>query len=477
MEGNSTEMPKETVVKERSSARVIWLALIVVACVAGFFVWRNMRSTQAAPVGQNGGGPGGRPGGAGAVPVVVAAAQRQDLPVYLEGLGSVTAFNTDTIKSRVDGQLVEVNFAEGQDVKKGDELVVIDPRPYQAALDQAQANLARDQFQLKDAKLNQDRYDQLVKQGVIPQQQADTQRALVGQLQGAVDADQAQIDTAKLNLTYSHITSPIDGRIGLRLVDIGNIVHATDPGGLIVITQMEPIAVIFTLPEDGLPAVVGGMRAGAALPVLAFSRDNGTQIATGKLLTIDNQIDPTTGTYKLKAIFENKDRALWPNQFVNARLLLNVERNATIVPAAAIQRGSAGTFVYRVKPDKTVEAQPVMISINQGNVTSIKAGIKPGDEVVTEGQDRLRAGMAVDPHFADEQATAIPGAPETGTPAASAIPSATQTGIAGAASDPKPHSRPGFGQKPPSQGGQGPTPTAQGFQDGQGRAGQSAGAQ
>lgn len=455
MEGNFTEMPKESVVKERSSARLIWLALFVVACAAGFFIWRNTRSTQAAPVAQNAGGRGGRGGGPGAVPVVVAAAQRQDLPVYLEGLGSVSAFNTVTIKSRVDGQLVGVNFAEGQEVKKGDELVVIDPRPYQAALDQAQANLSRDQSQLSDAKVNEDRYNSLVKQGVIPQQQADTQRALVGQLQGSVAADQAMIDTAKLNLTYSHITSPIDGRIGLRLVDIGNIVHASDPTGLLVITQLEPIAVIFTLPEDGLPSVVTQMRRGA-LPVLAFSRDNGTQIATGKLLTIDNQIDPTTGTYKLKAVFDNKDRALWPNQFVNARLLLNVEKNATIVPAAAIQRGSQGTFVYRVKRDKTVEAEPVTVSINQGNLTSVKSGLAPGDQVVTEGQDRLRAGMTVDPHFADERAGGPLGSPET-------------AGSSDAAADPQPGGHRSSGQRPPSQRGPGATPTAQGFQGGQGK--------
>jgi multidrug efflux system membrane fusion protein len=342
--------------------------------------------------------------------VVVATAQREDLPVYLDGLGTVTAFNTVTIKSRVDGQLVEVDFQEGQDVKKGDRLAVIDPRPYQAALDQAVANLARDESQLGDAKANDDRYKQLGSQGVIPQQQADTQHALVGQLTGAIASDQAQIDNAKINLDYSHITSPIDGRVGLRLVDVGNIVHATDPNGLLVITQMEPISVIFTLSEDSLPAVLKEMRNGTLL-VKAYSRDNGTELATGKLLTIDNQIDPTTGTYRLKAVFENTDRALWPNQFVNARLLLDVERNAVVVPAAAIQRGSDGTFVYRIKQGNTVDAVPVTISLNQGNFTSIQSGLLAGDQVVTEGQDRLRAGMAVEPHFSDQQGQAIAGAP------------------------------------------------------------------
>ena len=236
-----------------------------------------------------------------ALPVVAALVKRQDMPVYLDGLGSVTAFYTVTVKSRVDGELMEVHFTEGQDVKKGDLLAVIDPRPYEVALAQAQANLARDQAQLADAKLDANRYDELVKSGVIPQQQYDTQARSAGQLTGAVAADQASIDSAKLNVVYSHITSPIDGRVGLRLVDPGNIVHAADTNGLLVITQMEPIAVIFTLPEDSLPAVISRMRGGAPLQVKALSRDDGTELATGTLLTIDNQIDQTTGTYRLES--------------------------------------------------------------------------------------------------------------------------------------------------------------------------------
>jgi multidrug efflux system membrane fusion protein len=237
-----------------------------------------------------------------------------------------------------------------------------------------------------------------VKDGVIPQQQYDTQRALASQLEGAVAADQAQIDNAKLNIDYCHITAPIDGRVGLRLVDAGNIIHASDANGLLVITQMEPIAVIFTLPEDTLPVVNGRMRSGTSLPVKALSRDNGMDIASGTLLTIDNQIDQTTGTYRLKAVFDNKDRALWPNQFVNARLLTDVKKNATIIPVAAVQRGDQGTFVYRVNPsDNTAEVVPVTVGVTEGTIASVDSGISANDLVVTDGQDRLRPGARVDP--------------------------------------------------------------------------------
>ena len=329
--------------------------------------------------------------------MAVTAAQRRDLPVYLDGLGSVEAFNTVTLKSRVDGQMMEVRFKEGQEVQKGDLLAIIDPRPFEVALAQAQANLAKDQAQLTDAKLNATRYSQLTKDGIIPQQQYDTQVALTNQLQAAVAADQAQTDSAKLNIDYSHITAPVDGRVGLRLVDPGNIVHASDQNGLLVITQMQPIAVIFTLPEDDLTAVNNRMRTGSTLQVKALSRDNGTEIASGTLLTIDNKIDQTTGTFRLKAVFDNKDRALWPNQFVNARLLIDIKKNANIIPAAAIQRGDQGTFVYRVKSDNTVEVVPVTVGITEGTVSAIDSGLSPNDLVVTDGQDRLRAGVRVDP--------------------------------------------------------------------------------
>jgi multidrug efflux system membrane fusion protein len=328
------------------------------------------------------------------VPVSVATVERRDLPVYMTGLGSVTAFNTVAVKSRVDGQLVRVAFREGQEVKKGDLLAVIDPRPYQVALDQAQATLLKDQSQLKNAQLDLERYKGLVGAGVVSHQQVDTQEALAGQLKGTVQADQAAIENVKLNLTYCHITAPVDGRVGLRLVDTGNMVHANDTNPLLVITQLQPIAVIFTLPEDSLPVVAQHMRAGA-LRVEAFSRDNVTKLATGSLLTIDNQIDQSTGTGKLKAIFDNHERALWPNQFVNVRLLLEVRKNSTVVPAAAVQRGPQGTFAYVVKGNNTVEVRPVTLALTQGNVTAINQGIAPGEVVVTDGQDKLQNGSKV----------------------------------------------------------------------------------
>jgi membrane fusion protein, multidrug efflux system len=392
------ENPDRDKPKKKSSAGPIVLFLIVAILAGGFFLWRSTRKPQTtAAAGRNRGG--NADGNANVrVPVVVATVQRRDLPVYLDGLGSVDAFNTVTVKSRVDGELIEVDFKEGQEVKKGDLLAVIDPRPYQVALSSAQANLAKDQAQLTDAKLNADRYAQLVKEGIIPQQQYDTQNSLATQLGGSLQADQAQIDSAKLNITYSHITSPIDGRVGLRLMDVGNIVHASDPTGLLVITQMQPIAVIFTLPEDNLPDVNARTRSGATLVVKALSRDNGVEVASGTLLTIDNQIDQTTGTFRLKAVFDNKDRALWPNQFVNARLLIDVKKNATLIPSAAVQHGDQGTFVYRVNPaDNTAEVEPVTVGITQDNISLIDKGLSLNDMVVTDGQDRLRAGVRVDP--------------------------------------------------------------------------------
>jgi len=332
-----------------------------------------------------------------AVPVSVAAAEQRDMPVYLTGLGSVTAFNTVNIRSRVDGELVQVAFKEGEMVKKGDLLAVIDPRPFQVALSQAEAQLFKDQASLRDAQLNYERFKGLLEDsGAMSQQQVDTQKATVDQLEGAVRADQAAIDSAKLQLTYSHITAPVSGRIGLRLVDVGNIVHATDTNPMLVITQLQPIAVIFTLPEDNIQSVAQRMRQGD-LTVEAWSRDDQTKLATGTLLTIDNQIDQTTGTARLKAVFPNPDNALWPNQFVNARLLLEVKKNATVIPAAAIQRGPQGTFVYLVKPDKGVEVRPVKVDITQNNHSAIASGLSPGDIVVTDGQDKLNEKSKVEP--------------------------------------------------------------------------------
>jgi len=329
------------------------------------------------------------------VSVATAPVQREDVPVYLTGLGAVTAFNTANIKSRVDGQIMKVNFQEGQNVREGDLLLEIDARPYQAQLEQMQAQLFRDQAQLRDARLNLDRYTTLIPSGSIAQQQVDTQKALVDQLDGTVRTDQAQIDTAKLQIIYCHITAPFNGRVGLRQVDPGNIVHAADTNPMLILTQLQPIAVIFTLPEDVLPTVSQHMKNGT-LEVDAFSRDDQTKLATGKLLTIDNQIDPTTGTAKLKAVFSNTDNQLWPNQFVNADLLLETRKNSTVVPTAAILRGPQGTFVYAVNADKTVQDRVVTVALTQGDTTVITKGVSPGDTVVTDGQDKLQRGSRID---------------------------------------------------------------------------------
>jgi multidrug efflux system membrane fusion protein len=329
------------------------------------------------------------------VSVAVAKVQQQDMPVYLVGLGSVTAFYTANIKSRVDGQIMRVNFQEGQIVKEGDLLILIDPRPYQVQLEQMQAQLFKDQATLRDARLNLERYTTLIPSGSIAQQQVDTQKSLVDQLDGQVRTDQAQIDNAKLQLVYCNITAPFTGRVGLRQVDPGNIVHAADTNPMLILTQLQPIAVIFTLPEDQLPTVSQHMK-NSTLLVEAYSRDDQTKLATGKLQTIDNQIDQTTGTAKLKAVFDNKDNQLWPNQFVNANLLLETRKNSTVLPTAAILRGPQGTFVYLVKSDKTVEARPVTVSISQGNNTAVASGLNPGDTVVTDGQDKLQTGSKIE---------------------------------------------------------------------------------
>jgi len=341
--------------------------------------------SQPQPTGRRGGS-----GGQQAVPVAVAKAEARDVPVFLTGLGSVEAFNTVTLRTRIDGQIMEIDFKEGQNVHKGDLLAVIDPRPYEVQLSQTEANLFKDQAALKDAKVNLERFTDLYNNGgVIAKQQLDTQASMVGQLEGSVLADQAQIDNAKLQLSYTRITAPVNGRVGLRLVDIGNIVHAADANGLLVLTQLQPIAAVFNLPEDNLPAVAQRMNRGSLIAE-AYSRDDQTKLATGVLQTIDNQIDLTTGTGKLKAVFQNNENALWPNQFVNIHLLLEVRKNNTVVPSAAIQRGPQGSYVFAVNPDKTVALRPVTVSYSANNFSSIAKGVAPGDMVVTDGQDKLQ---------------------------------------------------------------------------------------
>lgn len=343
------------------------------------------------------------------IPVVAAAAHLGDMPVYLEGLGTVTAFNTVAVKPRVDGQLVSVNFKEGQFVHQGDLLAELDPRPYQVALDQAngslaqaKGNLAKDEAALRDAQANYVRDQELFKENIIAKQQLDTQLATADQSKGAIEADkaviegaQAAIGSAKLNLTYTRVTAPISGRIGLRLVDSGNIVHSADATGLAVITQLQPISVLFNIPEDQLQSVLQKLRANAKLRTEAFDRDNTKKLADGSLLTVDNQIDQTTGTSKLKAVFPNADYALFPNQFVNVRLWLDTRRNVLIVPSVAIQRGPTGTFVYLVREDGTVTVRSVKTAMSQGTDISIQDGLAQGDKVVVDGAEKLTEGMKV----------------------------------------------------------------------------------
>src|SRR5215469_14455079 len=374
------------------------MALCTLAAVSAFFFGCSNGSADPKQTRAQAAGPR-------AVSVAIATVQRQDVPVYLSGLGAVTAFNTANIKSRVDGQIMKVNFVEGQFVKEGELLIEIDARPYQVQLEQMQAQLFKDQASLRDAKLNLDRYTALIPSGSIAQQQVDTQKATVDQLDGQVRTDQAQIDNAKLQIVYTRITAPFSGRVGLRQVDPGNIVHAADTNPMLILTQLQPIAVIFTLPEDVLPEVAQQMKQ-RTLEVDAFSRDDQTRLATGKLLTIDNQIDPTTGTAKLKAVFDNKNNKLWPNQFVNADLRVETRKNSTVVPTAAILRGPQGTYVYAVNSDKTVQDKPVTVSLTQGDITVVSDGVNPGDTVVTDGQDKLQRGSRIEPRNATPNAGA-----------------------------------------------------------------------
>jgi membrane fusion protein, multidrug efflux system len=336
------------------------------------------------------------------VPVLTAKAKPGDLDVYLSGLGTVTALNTVSVKTRVDGQLDKVLFQEGQLVTAGQLLAQVDPRPSEVQLAQAEGQFAHDQASLTNAQIDLERYRVLFKEDSVPKQQLDTQESLVRQLQGTIKADQSQVDNAKLQLIYCRITAPITGRVGLRLVDAGNMVHAADVNGLVIITQLQPITVIFTLPEDNLPAVLAKVKAKQQLPVTAFDREQKKLLATGALQSIDNQIDPTTGTVKLKAVFANADDALFPNQFVNARIAVDTLRNATLVPNAAIQRSPQSTFVYTVNPDNTVAAKNVEVKLTQGDQTAVASGLAPGETVVIDGVDKLQPGTKVVARAADQ---------------------------------------------------------------------------
>src|SRR5436305_7081955 len=397
----------------RPRARSRWLltaaaiALAAIAVAVGWYFYAGSRGANDAaaqapspPGNAQSGGSGGRRGAPGdaarPTPVATMAARRGDFDVYLNALGTVTARGTVTVRSRVDGQLVRVLFNEGQVVKVGQMLAEIDPRQFQVQLEQMNGQLAKDQALLANARVDLERYRTLLAQDSIAKQQVDTQESLVRQYEATVASDKGQVDNAKLQLSFTKIVAPIAGRLGLRQVDAGNMIHATDTNGLVVITQVQPIDVVFPIPETNLPRVQRRLREGDPPVVDAYDRNQTRKLATGKLLTIDNQIDTATGTIKLKAAFANDDSALFPNQFVNVKMLLDTLHGVTIVPTAAILRGAPGTFVYVVKDDKTVTVRPVKVGPIEGETAMIEGGINPGEIVVVDGTDRLREGAKVE---------------------------------------------------------------------------------
>jgi multidrug efflux system membrane fusion protein len=386
---------------------LIWLLFfLIVSAVAGYAVYKAGQPGQIIQTSQGGrggsGGRGGRNGATGPTPVAVTKARRGSMPVYDSGLGTVAAYYVVAVKPRIDGQLMSVKFQEGDMVRKGEVVAVVDPRPYVVQLHQAQGTLARDTALLNNAHTDLARYQKLLTQNAIPQQQLDTQVALVAQLEGTVKQDEAAIESANLQLTYSDVQAPISGRVGLRQVDPGNVVHAADTNGMLIITQIQPIAVLFTLPEKQLPAVVAKLNAGKHLLAEAWNSDDSAKIADGYLLTIDNQIDSTTGTSKMKAIFDNGNLALFPNQFVNIHLLVDTLCDQIIVPNVAVQSGQQGTYVYVVDADSKVHNRPVTVKLALATESAISSGLLEGEQVVVDGTDRLIEGSVVRLRTADD---------------------------------------------------------------------------
>ena len=363
-------------------------AVVILSLVAIVVLWRLNHGTEVPVAEAQTPAPG--------VPVTAGTVAAQDVPVFLNGIGTVQAYNMVAIKSRVDGQIVKVDFKEGQDVKEGEPLLQIDPRPFQAALEQAQANKQKDEAQLVGAQLDLDRYEKLIGSGWQTRQSYDQQKATVGQLQASIKGDEAQINTAKLNLSYSDIRSPIDGRLGAKLVDKGNLVHANDNAPLVTITEVKPIFVSFTLPQETLDDVRENHK-GSPLVVYAYSGDGKKQLAEGKLTLIDNSIDQSTGTVHLKARFDNDDERLWPGQFVSLRVVLSTRREVATVPAQTVQNGPTGYYAYVIKPDDTVERRAVDVAAIQDGIAVVTKGLSPGERIVVDGQYRLTEGVRVKP--------------------------------------------------------------------------------
>jgi len=392
--------------RNRRRGWIVAVLVLLVALGAGVWLWQG-RGAEESTKAKGRGDPNAR-----TMPVVAQPARQGPIDVYVNALGTVTPRNMVVVRSRVDGQLVNVAFNEGQVVKAGQLLAQIDPRPFEVQLTQANGQMARDQAQLNNARIDLDRYRTLLAQDSIAKQQVDTQAALVRQLEGTIEADKGAIDNAKLQLTYARIVAPITGRVGLRQVDPGNIVHASDASGLVTITQVQPITVVFPVPEDNVRRVMKRMQTITNVAVDAYDRDGKVKLATGRLITIDNQIDAATGTIKLKAEFANDDSALFPNQFVNVRMAVETHDNATLVPSPAIQRGAPGTFVYRVNDDRTVKATPVALGAIDGETTEVRGDIAPGTLVVVDGADKLREGARVE--LIDRNAAQAPAAARGG---------------------------------------------------------------